>query len=210
MALEVRDTKRSRRSTIIMFLVALALQLGLAPQIELFGGRVNVMAALLLAFAPGMEAGPAALLGFAAGLSFDLSQPVPLGLMALVLTIAGFVLASASRGTLGGLNRDTVRLVAIAAVLLNVLYAICLLLLGQVDGILIAIGVHGLVSAALDVAMACAFLYFNGPQDSGLGFSGSGSSLGSGRAPKAGGLHAGHFSMGKSQGKRFKRYKTLG
>lgn len=174
MALEMRDPKRSRRLTLILFAVACVLQAGLAPQVDVLGGRVNVMAALVLALSFTFSPREAVYLGFFSGLFFDLTQPVPLGLMTLLLTACSFALSSMSRGTLGGLNGGTVRIACVASFALNAVYAICLLLLGQATDVLYAIGVHGFASAVLDAAMSLPFLFFSTQGDSSLGFSAKG------------------------------------
>jgi len=70
---------------------AAVLQIGLFSQVPVFGVRAMVM--LLLAITGGMVLGPdrGAILGFVAGLVFDLLLITPLGLCALVFCLCGFV-----------------------------------------------------------------------------------------------------------------------
>jgi rod shape-determining protein MreD len=74
--------------------VTLLLQLGYVSTFDLHGARPDIM--LLLAVAAGYVAGPerGALVGFAAGLSFDLFLSTPFGLSALVYCLVGYLVGA--------------------------------------------------------------------------------------------------------------------
>lgn len=72
-------------------IVALLLQAGLAPYLTIGGVTPNflLLVVITVALASGPTSGASA--GFAAGLLFDLLGTGPVGPMALVLTVAGFI-----------------------------------------------------------------------------------------------------------------------
>lgn len=183
--MDVRDPGRARKAVVIVCLVAAVLQLALAPQISLFGGKVNFMVVLALVMAPSCDTRSAVIAGFFAGLFSDLTSPVPVGLMPLLLTIACFGLSMASHGMGGGLSRDSLRLVGGAVFLVNLAYGIGLLLLGLEGSIVYALLVHGLASSVLDTLAAIPFLMFGVAPESKRGFS------------------------ARSKGTRYKSYKSL-
>lgn len=155
----------------ILLLIACALQVALAPQLSLLGGRFNFMAAAACALAPGLPAGTAAVTGFACGLFFDLTAPVPVGLMALLLSIACFALAGSSSGLSLGLSAEGVRLTAAAVLALTMAYALVLLALGIETDIVSALLGHGLATAALTTLAALPFLPAAAGGEAGRGFS---------------------------------------
>jgi rod shape-determining protein MreD len=75
----------------VVMLSASVLQYGVLSQLPLLGVRADVL--LLLAIAGGLALGPdrGAVVGFVAGLTFDLFLQSPLGLRALVFCVVGFV-----------------------------------------------------------------------------------------------------------------------
>lgn len=82
--------KTAVRVVVVLFSVAV-LQRGVFSQIHIVG--VSVDALLLIAIAAGMTGGPdrGAVVGFAAGLTFDLFVQTPLGLSALTYLIVGYL-----------------------------------------------------------------------------------------------------------------------
>jgi rod shape-determining protein MreD len=112
-------------------LAALVLQVCLLARFSFDGARPDVM--VLLAVAAGFVAGPerGAIVGFAAGLAFDVVLATPFGLSALVYTLVGYAV-----GVLGG---NVIRaswwisplLVAVASAAAMVLYALVGEVLGQ-------------------------------------------------------------------------------
>ena len=81
----------------VVIVVALVLQVALFATFDLDGARPDIM--VLVAVAAGYVAGPerGAIVGFAAGLAFDIVLTTPLGLSALVYCLVGYAV-----GVLGG------------------------------------------------------------------------------------------------------------
>lgn len=75
----------------IAVVVASVLQAGLAPHVTLFGVVPNFLLLVVVTIALSTGSNEGATVGFAAGLAFDLIGAGPVGAMALVLTIAGYV-----------------------------------------------------------------------------------------------------------------------
>lgn len=84
--------------TALIVLVTLVIQVSLLSRFSFEGARPDVM--ILLAIVAGYRLGPerGALVGFAAGLSFDIVLSTPLGLSALIYTIVGYGVGAATAG----------------------------------------------------------------------------------------------------------------
>jgi len=84
--------------TALIVLVALVLQVTLLSRFSYEGARPDLM--ILLAVMAGFRLGPerGAIVGFAAGVSFDIVLSTPLGLSALVYTIIGYAVGAATAG----------------------------------------------------------------------------------------------------------------
>lgn len=183
--MEVRDPHRQRRSLVIACVVAAVLQLALAPQISLFGGAFNFMLVFALCMSLGNEVGTAVLIGFFSGLFYDMTSAAPVGLMSLLLTIGCFSLATVSRGISSNVSTDSMRLIAVAILAINVINGVALLLMGVEGGFVSAVLVHGLASTVLDVLASLPFLVLVGASEPKKGFT------------------------ARAKGTRFKNYKSL-
>ena len=179
--MEVRDPHRQRRSLAIACAVAAVLQLALAPQISLFGGAFNFMLVFALCMSMGNEIGSA----FFSGLFYDMTSAAPVGLMSLLLTIGCFSLATVSHGVSGNVSTDTMRLIAVAILAINVVNGVVLFFMGVEGGFVSAVLVHGLASTVLDTIAALPFLVLVGASEPKKGFS------------------------ARTKGTRFKNYKSL-
>ena len=149
---------RSTRSTCVALAIAAALQVAIGSQLSLFGGSVNFMLAIAVALAVGGDPRAIVYAGFFCGLFFDLTSAVPIGLMSLLLTLAGFFTACASRGVPGGFSPQSLLMAAIAIAAVDLVYAVALLLLGIESSILYSLGVHALATTVLTVIAAAAML----------------------------------------------------
>lgn len=183
--MEVRDPHRQRRSLAIACAVAAVLQLALAPQISVFGGAINFMLVFALCMSLGNEIGSAVLIGFFSGLFYDMTSAAPVGLMSLLLTVGCFSLATVSRGIAGNMSAESIRLLAAAVLVVNVVNGAVLFFMGIEGGFVSAVFVHGLASAVLDIAVSLPFLMLVGASEPKKGFS------------------------AKPKGTRFKNYKSL-
>jgi rod shape-determining protein MreD len=84
----------------VVILAGLVLQVCLFSAFSYEGARPDIM--ILLAIAAGFTAGPerGAMVGFAAGLAFDVVLTTPFGLSALVYTLVGYAVGRLSGGVM--------------------------------------------------------------------------------------------------------------
>ncbi|MDY4040584.1 MAG: rod shape-determining protein MreD [Collinsella sp.] len=167
----VNERTRSTWARLAPALAALLLQVGVAPQISILGGRFNFLAALACALAPGLAPGRAALVGFACGIAFDLTASTPVGLTSLVLTVACFAIATSTQGMPLGLTAAGVRLTGLGILAAELASGLGLFLMGVEGSLVTAILSHGLVSAALTLLAALPLLMIAPTGDTGRGFS---------------------------------------
>lgn len=163
--MEMRDPGRARRALVIAGFVALVLQVGIAPQIQILGGRFNFLLAFAGSCALLGEPAPAVVTGFIAGLCYDLTASVPVGLMTLLMTIGSFVLAGAAGGAATGLSGRSIQLVFIYALAICLVNGIALVIIGTESSILTALVGHGLTTAVLSTIAAVGFLAVQGRAD---------------------------------------------
>ena len=168
--MQLRESGRTNRPMWIMVAVAAVLQVALAPQISIAGGTVNFMVVLTVVLALSSDAGSAVMIGFFSGLFYDLTSAAPIGLMTLILTVAGFAVASGARGGLGSLSSDSIRFAAIAILAVNLVNGIALLIMGVEGDVLWALLGHGASSTVLDALVAAIFLALGGSSGPQRGF----------------------------------------
>lgn len=143
--------------------VAALLQLALTPQVQILGGTINFMVVFAVAAALCSDARTAVFAGFFAGLFFDLTSTAPVGLMALLLTIASYVVANASFGMTPGANADSLRIAGVAILAVNLVNGLALLALGTETSLFQALVGHGLSSSVLEALAVVPFLAVMGP-----------------------------------------------
>jgi rod shape-determining protein MreD len=80
--------------TSLVFVVALTIQLGIAPSASVFDVHGDLM--LLIAIAAGVASGPdrGAAIGFASGIAYDLMLQTPFGLSALTYALVAYLVGS--------------------------------------------------------------------------------------------------------------------
>lgn len=159
--MQIRETGRSTSSIAIMCVVAAVCQVALSPQISILGGSINFMLVLSCVLSLSSDAPSAVYIGFFSGLFFDLTSAAPIGLMSLLLTVSSFLLAGSSRGALGGLTPDSLRLVVGTMFVVNLVYGLCLFFMGVQSDLLWALLGHGISSTVLDAIVSALFLMFN-------------------------------------------------
>jgi rod shape-determining protein MreD len=117
--------------TAAVVLVALVLQVTLFSRFSYEGARPDVM--ILLAVVAGYRLGPerGAIVGFAAGLSFDIVLSTPLGLSAFVYTIIGYAVGMASSGMVRSSRWAEPVIAAVGSGVGMLLYALVGALLGE-------------------------------------------------------------------------------
>lgn len=138
---------RNAMQTIII-IVAILLQLLVAPNIAIGGATPNflLIAVVVIAISSGPQQGSIA--GFALGLTFDLFESGPIGPWALVLTLIGFLAGSLQRNIFAESWRLPFMIVLIASFLAQVLYGIVLVLVGSDIGFWASF-VHRMLPATL-------------------------------------------------------------
>lgn len=115
-------------TVIISALVAVVLQIVIAPAITVFGVVPNIV--MIVVIINAMHNGPlrSTILGFILGLFMDFCSLGPIGAMALVLTILAYAVSSLNKGFLtGGILVDMVIMIAAVAAgefLVSVVYAV--------------------------------------------------------------------------------------
>lgn len=167
--MEFRDAPASQRGLIVLAVVACVLQVSLVPQISILGGRFNAMLVLAGTFALMGNPARAVYVGFFAGLFYDLTASVPVGLMTLILMVASFALASMASAGTNGFSGTSIRLFFVYALVVCLVNGIALLVLGYEGDILLSLGSHGLVSALLSTLLAVPFLMASGGGSQGRG-----------------------------------------
>lgn len=173
MALELNNAGRTRSALTAAVVVYAVGHIALASQIQVAGGRFNLMLALVASLAVGGDSRAMVYIGFFSGLFYDLTTSSPIGFMALLLAVTGYAVALLSRGLQSGLGMETIRVVATAVIGVNVVYALGLFLMGVETDLLISVGAHGLVSSLLDL-VACIPLLLLGARGGARGFSARG------------------------------------
>ncbi len=110
--------------------VTLLVQVVVVSPLSIAGGRGNIV--LLLAIVAGLEADAerGAILGFAAGLSFDLLLDTPAGLSALTFTLVGWTVGVVKDSVLRASPVTSLLLVAAASAGGTLLYAALAVVLG--------------------------------------------------------------------------------
>ena len=158
MAMQVKDANRARRSIGVAFVVTLVLHVAIFPNISLAEGKANLLLvfAAYIALSIGGEAGVTA--GFMAGLAFDLTTTGPVGLMALELTLASFVLGRERRNRLAEDPHGSMRAFLVAAPCVEVAYGIAMLATGSDASFLSLMFMRALPSVVLDYVVFAVFL----------------------------------------------------
>lgn len=164
----------------VLAIIAAVLQVAIAPQISILGGRFNFMLAFAVAVALRGDATQAVYAGFFSGLFYDLTATVPIGLMALITTVCSFALASVGGAGTSGFSSTSIRLAGVGIFAACIVNAVALVLLGAEGNILFSLG-HGAVTAILTSIASIPFLMASGSPSalSGGGFSARGGRSGS-------------------------------
>lgn len=108
----------------LVLILALVLQIGLVTQIHIFGVVPDIM--LVLAVCAGLTGGPqrGAVVGFWAGLLFDLPRPHALGLSALAYCLVAFAAGAAQVVVLQSGRLISMAIVAVGCALGVLLFAV--------------------------------------------------------------------------------------
>ena len=178
--MQVVDRNREVRTTVVLAVVCLVLQLALAPNLGLGNGRANFGLVLVGSIVLFSSSRHPVLAGFLSGLVFDLCTTGPIGLMAFCLTVAAFALGleGVGRGA-GDLGSAMVRF-SVAAAAVSLVYHLAMLLTGATSSFVDAVFLRALPTALLTIVAFVPFAYYLSrvrATGSGLGLSRRGSHL---------------------------------
>lgn len=157
--MRVQDQNRVRHTTVVVAVVCLVCQLAVVPQLGPLSGWANlclVYAVCMALFRGGTEG---VVCGFVAGLVFDLSSTGPVGLMALLLTVAAYLLGSEGRNRLAEDAQVAALQGGVACLAVSVAYALFQLALGQASSLVEALFLRGLPSGVLSFVCLLPFLW---------------------------------------------------
>ena len=163
--MEFRDTNRIHTALMVTAIVAAVLQVSLAPQVSILGGRINFMLVLAIVYAFSGNTRSAVIAGFACGLFYDLTASVPVGLMTLLLTIGGFVLSNTPSASVGSSLADASRLSFVYAFVICIVYSLLLLIMGVRSDVMATVFGHGFTSAIITGLVTIPALMFSGVLD---------------------------------------------
>lgn len=185
--MELRDGASTTRTLVILAVVACVIQVGIAPQVSVLGGRFNAMLVLAGTIALAGDPRRAVYVGFFSGLFYDLTAAVPVGLMTLLLTVSSFVLSSIAGAGTSGFSGTSIRLFFVYSLVVSLVNGIALLVMGYEGSVLVSLGSHGLMSALLSTLLAVPFLMVAGSTSQGRsGFSARGKGGTRFKAPASG------------------------
>lgn len=160
--MQVKDRNKNRRSIGVLALVALFLQLGIAPTISLGGGHPNFAFVFAAVVALSIGGGTGVGSGFAAGLIYDLSTTGPIGLMALMLTVASYILGIEVRDRISEEPMMTLIPFAGGALGVSLVFSLLMLAFGHGVSLFDAVFLRALPSTLLTTIAYLPFLFFMG------------------------------------------------
>ena len=100
--MQIADKSHDTKGMVALAGICAVLQLALSPNFAIGNGHPNFALVFCACIALSRGGAQGVVAGFVAGLFFDLSSTGPIGLMALLLTIAAYVLGSEQRNRMAG------------------------------------------------------------------------------------------------------------
>jgi len=143
--------------TVVAVLVAGLLQAGLAPYLAIGGVTPNFLLVVVITIALIQGPTPGASAGFAAGLIFDLLGTGPVGPMALVLTVTGFLVGLLHEQMFAEGWLLPLTVLAIGALGAEMAYGLILGMLGEGGPLLRGLLTTMLPAAVYDTVLALLF-----------------------------------------------------
>lgn len=206
MASRVNTSRQGGLSSFaVLCIVCAVLQIALSTQVSILGGSFNFAIAFVAVVAFMGDASRTVICGFAAGLLYGLVTSTPVGLMALVLTVGGFVFSKFIQGSAGMATMQKVAATAGFAFAANLIFGILLFAMGEQSSIVDVIFGHTFAGTVLTALASWPLLALFGTTQASMYGLSRGSSVPSfkGRAgAHATSMNVSKFSM-KSSGKRF-------
>ncbi|MBR3158241.1 MAG: rod shape-determining protein MreD [Atopobiaceae bacterium] len=157
--MQVKDAHKKRRDVLVFAGVCLVLQLAVAPHICLGNGYANFAMVYTGVVALSIGGRSGVIAGFVSGLVFDLTATSPVGLMALLLTLCGYVLGIEERDRFGDGLVSSLTSFALGAMAVLVSYHLAMLLLGETSSMADVLVARTLPSFALTFLGFLPFAY---------------------------------------------------
>lgn len=158
--MQVTDENKNRVASLVMALLCLLLQVGVAPNLGLGEGRMNFALVYAACYALSIGGRRGVLAGFFAGLVYDLCTTGPVGLMAMLLTIMAYVLGIEERNRFAdGLPQCLVTF-GLGCLAVEVAYHFAMLMVGQASSLTDVLVIRALPSFALTFIVFLPFGYF--------------------------------------------------
>jgi rod shape-determining protein MreD len=155
--MQVRDTNKDRRGIGGLAILCAILQLAVASNIAIGNGRANIALVFVACVALSIGGRQGVLVGFMAGLFFDLCTTGPIGLMALLLTGAAFFMGMEGRNRLSDDPKGSFALFAVVCLVVTLLYHLAMLLVGQATSLYDIFVLRTLPTYALTLATFALF-----------------------------------------------------
>lgn len=158
--MQVKDANKSRVSTLVVGLICLLLQLGVAPNLGLGEGRMNLALVYAACYALVVGGRRGVVMGFVSGLVYDLSTTGPLGLMTMLLTIMSYFLGIEERDRFADGFPQSLVTFGIASLVVEFAYHFVMLMMGQASSLTDVLFVRTLPSFALTFVVFMPFSYY--------------------------------------------------
>lgn len=158
--MQVADKYNDTKGLALLAVVCAVLQLALAPNIAIGNGRANfaLVFCACVALTRGGSKGVAC--GFFAGLFFDLCSTGPIGLMALILTVASYVMGKEQRNRMAGDFGASVLTFVVASFLTALAYSVAMLIVGSASSIVDVLVLRAVPTAVLSTVAFLPFAYY--------------------------------------------------
>lgn len=158
--MQVKDAGKTRRGTLALGMGCLLLQLAVAPHVTLGNGYANfgLVYAGVVALAIGGRKGVIA--GFVGGLVFDLTSTTPIGLMAMILTVFGYVVGMEARNRFGDGLASALTTFGMGSLGVMLAYHLTMLLLGDASNLYDCLMLRAFPSFALTFLAFLPFAYW--------------------------------------------------
>ena len=158
--MDLRDSGSSGVGLVILCVICAVAQITVAPNLNLFGGCAN-FALILTACVAMSEGGPkAVVVGFCAGLFFDLSSTGPMGLMSLELTALASVVGASGRNRFAESPLELARVYVACAASVQLVYQLVMLAVGHTSSLWDALVYRFMPGVFLDVVCFVPFAFF--------------------------------------------------
>ena len=177
--MEIKNTNKSRRSTVTLALLCFVLQVAIASNIGLEHGRANLALVFSGVYALWKGGRRGVLAGFLAGVLYDLLTTGPYGLMAGLCTLVAYGLGLEARNRFVDGMVSAITSFGIASLLSLLAYHLTMTLLGEANGVIDMFVLRTLPSFAMTLVAFLPFAYWHvreGGKGHGLGSGAKGAS----------------------------------